>query len=316
VSTTARESAVGRPVVDEAQRRKDGTATFTLTHAPTFLAVAAVLLYTAGLFRTLAILNAEDVQPVRGLPLAPLQTYFVQGLALALTSVDLVVEITLLVTAPLLVVYFAVQLLVFRNTWGADVNPVRQTSTVMPVVAFWKAIAAAPKARRWLPALGTMALIIAAAAAFFTPLAYWAPYVPAALALLVGIGMVMPTRLHDWTARRGQALSGTFLCAATLFLLVPGWCRPPALDQVAVRWNNQNLSHYKLLTQTEGTAYVVAQNGPRNDDTEVIAIPLDQVRRLRVTAGHARYYKTPAELLNIDFLRLENEHGSLHFHWL
>lgn len=297
----------------------------TLANLTAVLAVGAVVLYSAGLFRRIAQLRAEGVQTLRGIPLAPLQTYFVDGIAILFNPNSLA---TLAFIVLLLVAVASAQL------WWPFVRPTRAAGSSDSTVTGEKrsdtvghtARASAPPnsptrlmqlvgiALIVLGIVGTVAAVIGIL--FFSPPAEWAPTLVAltpliGLAVLTRVGLVPPRA--DWTpfyARIGALALGL---TVILVVLMRAAFHPPALDVATLKLASGAVERGKLITQADGFVYLVGQPPDGQHERPIVAVPVARIARMEVRGGAPHYWKSLAERAGLRIFRIDVYDGEIKF---
>jgi hypothetical protein len=303
-------------------RRLAGLGT---ANSAALLTFSALLLYAAGLFRTIAQLHAENVQSLRGLPLAPLQTYFVEGLAMAfdLNGLFVVVLLFVLGATPLVVWRYRHQIADWLSPpdraddrAGPQTDAQEASASLSPVRRTAKAVSNA--AFNVIGLLGLLVFVGAVVFGFlFMPAVLWAPYLVVGLPFVPLAGFLafhmIPQDWRRWTPFHSRLAAGALAFSGILFVIVPGYFNPPPLDQVAIRTVSGRLLHGKLITQSNGLTYLVGTRGRQPGEASIVVIPGSRIARMEITKGRDRYFRSLAEVAGLRLWRLElDDEGQPH----
>ena len=277
---------------DEAPSLGRQVWSFCLANAAVLLAASTALIYGIGLFRTVAQLHAEHVQTLRGLPLSPLQGYFIAGLAVLLSP-----------GAGLLAVIF-VSLLVGIHIafagWGEE------PGAGLPVAAL--ALHGLRDYFERRPSRAEIAGVVAmtmAAAAFAMGVALILPLPLLELYAIVAIVslpflFVSPSPRSTSLRSQAQFATGLAIVAFALSLLAIVYIAPPSLDRVTIRATNGRYLRAKLLAQTSSMIYVVGRDD--RGDASIVAFPTDRIARMEIVRGPKRYERSLADVLGLGWV--------------
>lgn len=284
-----------------------GIGVFCLSNATLVLAAFTALIYGVGLLRTLAQLHAEHVQSLRGLPLAPLQVYFVAGLAVILKPTTMIVLAIVLGLAAF--AHAGLRRAELDFSRPAPDQPTRTEQHESPadeddadrpgvveIAAFSMLVVV------WLVAVLGAVLVVAQ----FVPLRLGAAYVTftSTFVLLFLSVRSIAARSPDTSASLFTAALVTGLTLATLAFT---YVEPPSLDRVTIRATNGRYVRAKLLSQTSSMVYVVGPRRPKDRNASIIAFPTSRIARMEIDQGGRRRYRTVAEAPGIRIRGLQTK---------
>jgi hypothetical protein len=268
-----------------------------LRNITAIFAVTGFFIYLVGVARRIGQLKAEHISIGRGLPLEPLPDYFVQGLSVivAVPTLLLLLGCALVVAAayawPTLFTSPRPGVRAMRRGPGPEPEPaktsvgshLRASATfLIPTVAVF-----------WLVPLGALVTIIAG-------------LFPALILLLVNSEYKFVEVAH-WTHLtpvQARIFAAAFIISwASYFLAVAGF-QPAPLDQAKITTVYGSIRSGHLLAQVNNFVYVVTPTRDREKESDIVAIPTNEIRRLEIEPGQPRYYQTLAELAGISSIRL------------
>jgi uncharacterized membrane protein len=283
---------------------------FCSAHAPILLGTFTALVYGIGLFRTLTQLHAAHVQSLRGLPLAPLQGYFIAGLAVILDP-DILLSLLLTIVTLIALRVQAESVTPSENTAPAFDGP-KWAETLNALTRFF--------ATGHLRSVTRREMIVAVLYAI--PLFLLVVNLPFAIMAASAAALVPFLPLGVAGASQGTAprvsanvLAGLFIIAIALSLATFVYVAPPSLDHVTIRATNGRYVRAELLTQTSSMVYVI---GPRdkNGDASIIAFPTGRIARMEIGHGEPRHLRSLVDSRGFGFFRLPDiRHRRFAFDW-
>jgi hypothetical protein len=268
-----------------------------LSHAPALLAFAAVGLYVIGLIRTVGILQAEHIPVTRGLPLAPLQDYFLRGLAVVVTPQTF---LYILLLGVLSASFFAPLLAGVLLGQGSQALPEEPATNAVPD----SPALVSPGRRRPLDSLPVA--LCAIGVLVLVPLADWLPILPGATVAALALVALMKSYGGSALPSAGRLAACVAVIFASLFWAwgMRAYFHPPPLDIATVTMKDGEAWSASLVYATGQLLYVVGEKDRASDHRHIKAVPIASVRSVEIIDGSPRSFKTVAELLGLRLWRL------------
>jgi hypothetical protein len=268
----------------------------TLRNVTAITAAGALSLYLVGLFRRLGQLNAEGIDPRRGLTVTSLQDYLLDGAAVVVATLLPVAFVAL----GLGVVASAVPRIAER-LWPAAKKPAgKQQAGDQPPPASTQwlidriAILDRVRSRTWWRRLERVAILLLVVA--FVPLEF--------LAAFLALGFVIWALVMAWrrmnaeseSRRSGIRFVTTLALGYLLLLAVQAYVLPTPLDRLCAITTDRSHSHFAgpFLGQTNASFYVVGQR-PNDGGSYIRAMPAARIRAMRIIEGKPKRLHTIAE---------------------
>lgn len=315
--TTAALSVVGRRI-----------GKLTLANLTAVLALSGLVLYAVGLLRRVAQLHAEGVPTTRGLPLASLQDYLVQGLSVVVdpNNVQAIGVVVAVAVAGLLSPRILAALRPFAE--GAVDSHTSDTpngsdglvGSSLPTASPPKGIAYRVS-RRALAVLAILivrcVLVVPLLGLLLVPVAYWGPAVASFVPLAMFLWLNSHFKYVDFGSWRGWSQKQARLTITWLvitLLLLTGlytYFDPPPLERATVRTLAMGTLRGKLLGESDGFLYLIAGHGSTGRQHGLVLLPTSTIVSVQIEPGEKRYVKTLLELSGWRAWRLEFEHESV-----
>lgn len=279
-------SASKQPVpVREFLKRHEGTlgaarrvGNLTVTNITVFLALSAIVLYAAGLIRTMGQLQGDGIAPLRGVPLVPLQTYFVEGLAIVFSPARLVIYVVVLLGTGWL--WRAAER---DGLWGPVNGGVIATLVLLAGVI--------------------LALLV------LMPVAFWVPLL-LPMGVVTGLGIFAARQritFKDESRLLGRVAVVMFLFMVISLTALTAYLTPAPLDQALLRLQAPRgaVLSGDLISQANGLVYIATKSRPSNKAV-VTAVPVSRLQTLTVIRGKEHTYRTLLEMLGIRFWHVKD----------
>lgn len=285
---------------DHVERVARRLGKLTAQNVTAMSAVTVLILYLIGLVRRIGQLHAEGISPIRGLPLLPLQRYFVDGTSVMLNPGTLgLLFMVGLATTLALNLPTAVKMME-----ALQADEAGEPATRSPIRAALQRVV-----DRVLMAIGVVVVLLYPfAVLLLVPVAEWLPVLAGATPLFVLTFAVAASGVtwSDWSDRHGRLIA---LALALTFVLAVGlsaYFHPPSYDRVVILTTDHRRVAGPLIAQADGFMYVAGKpvDQRRGEERTIIAVPAARVASARVSKGSDRYWKTVPELACIRFWRV------------
>jgi hypothetical protein len=269
-------------------------ADFSLKNLTALFALAALVFYVLGLGRRVAVVLAEGIPTSRAIPLASLQDYLIQGLAV------IVDPSVLLVIASLVLVGFAIPAAKDIGNWlkrpTEQAEPAEDADAVAEVAPTPGTVGRL-LAKVWILVLVILAALVIAALAcilVFLPPAAWLPSGVTIVALFA-VGF-FAARFETWTPATAAAivaLAGLGYLSGEVVQVV---LAPPPLDTAKVTPTTGEPETGELLSTANGAVYLVQREG---DEPTITMYPFGQVRSMRISETPPAHYRSFANVIGL-----------------